>query len=75
MHDASMSPIPSAISPIPSARRQRGHAALLLIPILLTIVAVGLDQGEILRALGAGQTEWLHEFFHDGRHLFGFPCH
>jgi len=25
--------------------------------------------------VGAGQDMRVHEFFHDGRHLLGFPCH
>lgn len=26
-------------------------------------------------ALLTQSWEHLHEFFHDGRHVFGFPCH
>ena len=26
-------------------------------------------------ALLTQSWEYLHEFFHDGRHVFGFPCH
>ena len=59
---------------VPLALRDR-VSLFLLVPIAAVVFAVGLDQGELLRTLGAGQTEWLHEFFHDGRHLFGFPCH
>jgi hypothetical protein len=39
---------------------------------------VGYDQGVLLEpVLGKAATakNYLHEFFHDGRHLLGFPCH
>lgn len=38
---------------------------------LLALYAVFLDQGTLVSATG----EYLHEFAHDGRHLFGAPCH
>jgi hypothetical protein len=37
-----------------------------------------LDQGqvaELLLASGLASANHLHEFFHDGRHLGGVPCH
>jgi Probable cobalt transporter subunit (CbtB) len=37
-----------------------------------------LDQGQIadvLLASGLASANHLHEFFHDGRHLGGVPCH
>lgn len=46
--------------------------------LVLFVYAVGYDQGLLLRwALGklAQTNNYLHEFFHDGRHLLGFPCH
>jgi hypothetical protein len=42
------------------------------------IFAVGYDQGQLLQPfLGKAATagNQLHELFHDGRHLLGFPCH
>lgn len=51
-------------------------AALAL--ILLTIFAVLFDNGTLLTPLlgEASQAQnYLHEFFHDGRHLLGAPCH
>jgi hypothetical protein len=39
------------------------------------VYAVGYDQGLITAALHSGPSMYLHEFFHDGRHLLGFPCH
>jgi hypothetical protein len=38
---------------------------------LVALYAVFLDQGTLVSATG----EYLHEFAHDGRHLFGAPCH
>lgn len=38
---------------------------------LLALYAVFLDQGTLISATGS----YLHEFAHDGRHLFGAPCH
>ncbi len=42
------------------------------------VFAVGYDQGQILEPLlgkAAVAGNHLHELFHDGRHLLGFPCH
>lgn len=38
---------------------------------LVALYAVFLDQGTLVSATG----DYLHEFAHDGRHLFGAPCH
>jgi hypothetical protein len=46
--------------------------------LLVVVYAVGYDQGMLLEPLlGKLSTlnNYLHEFFHDGRHLMGFPCH
>jgi type VI protein secretion system component VasF len=46
--------------------------------LLAVVYAVGYDQGMLLEPLlGKLSTvnNYLHEFFHDGRHLLGFPCH
>lgn len=53
-------------------------AWLTLVFLAVFVYAVGYDQGLLLRtALGklAQTNNYLHEFFHDGRHLLGFPCH
>jgi hypothetical protein len=51
----------------------------LVFPALVAIVfAVGFDQGLLLHSVlgkAASTNNYLHEFFHDGRHLLGFPCH
>ena len=39
---------------------------------LLALYFVGIDQGAV--SLFGGDTH-VHEFFHDARHLLGFPCH
>lgn len=39
---------------------------------LLTIWFIGIDEG-VLSVFGKSTV--LHEFFHDGRHFLGFPCH
>jgi type VI protein secretion system component VasF len=46
--------------------------------LLAVVYAVGYDQGMLLEPIfGKLSTvnNYLHEFFHDGRHLLGFPCH
>ncbi len=53
-------------------------AWLVLAVVVAFVYAIGYDQGLLLRAfLGnlAEANNYLHEFFHDGRHLLGFPCH
>lgn len=49
--------------------------ALLLGVAFLALAAVyfiGIDEGAISLS---GKGMLLHEFFHDGRHFMGFPCH
>ncbi len=46
--------------------------------IALTLFAVLFDNGALLTPLlgeAAGNANYLHELFHDGRHLLGTPCH
>ena len=38
---------------------------------ILAIYFVGSEQG----ALSIFSGTWVHEFVHDSRHMFGFPCH
>lgn len=35
---------------------------------------MGFDNGQLTRVLDSTGT-FFHEFFHDGRHLTGLPCH
>jgi hypothetical protein len=39
--------------------------------LLLAIYFVGAEEGATSLISGM----YVHEFVHDGRHLFGFPCH
>jgi hypothetical protein len=44
----------------------------------MLVFAVGYDQGQLLQPVlgkAAVAGNHLHELFHDGRHLLGFPCH
>jgi hypothetical protein len=46
--------------------------------IALTLFAVLFDNGALLAPLlgeAAGTHNYLHELFHDGRHVLGPPCH
>ncbi len=51
-------------------------AALWMVGALFLALAmyflIGLDQGAVSVF---GQNSNIHEFVHDARHLFGFPCH
>ena len=38
---------------------------------LAAVYLVTIENGVVLHASSA----WLHEFFHDGRHFLGVPCH
>jgi hypothetical protein len=46
--------------------------------LALLLIGVGYEQGLLVQLLAGGATDTgnvLHELFHDGRHLLGFPCH
>ena len=52
----------------------------LRLAVLLLALAIGLlwlvtfEAGPVSEALGQASS-FLHEVFHDGRHLLGVPCH
>lgn len=49
--------------------------ALLFSTAVLALLAyyfIGIDEGAMSVF---GKSMMVHEFFHDGRHLLGFPCH
>jgi hypothetical protein len=49
-----------------------------LAAIVLTLYAVLFDNGALLVPLlgeAAKTQNYLHELFHDGRHVLGVPCH
>ena len=66
-----------------SALTARLHGASSNLAILLALFvstsllfAVAFDQGQaaaLLKAAAGDST--VHEFFHDARHMLGFPCH
>ena len=71
MHDSLASAGPEA-APLPVWT----WLALALFAVL--VFGVGYDQGQLLRPVlgrAAVTGNVLHELFHDGRHLLGFPCH
>ncbi len=46
--------------------------------LAMLVFAIAFAQAELLQpVLGKAATggNYLHEFFHDARHLLGFPCH
>lgn len=58
--------------PVP-ARIPRSAWVVLLVAIALMWV-VAFEGGAISQVVGRSSL-YLHELFHDGRHLFGVPCH
>ena len=44
---------------------------LAALPALLVVYLVTMENGALL----ADGARYLHELFHDGRHLLGVPCH
>lgn len=65
---------PTAVStPIVTAQA-RTIALLFAVGLLalMTYYFIGLDEG---MSSVFGNTTVLHEFFHDGRHFLGYPCH
>jgi hypothetical protein len=61
-----------------ATRSLPGWAWLAVIGLALIVYAVGFDQGLLLEPVfgkAAMVDKHLHELFHDGRHLLGFPCH
>jgi hypothetical protein len=51
----------------------------LLLPVLMAVAllfAVAFDQGQLAHVVKAAAGDsTVHEFFHDTRHMLGFPCH
>jgi putative cobalt transporter subunit CbtB len=51
---------------------------VLITVLVFGIYTVGYDQGQLF-SLVQGQKafdiRWMHEFYHDMRHVAGFPCH
>jgi Probable cobalt transporter subunit (CbtB) len=49
-----------------------GCLSVTVVPALLTLYFVGLDEGA---SSVFGSNTAIHEFIHDAPHLLGFPCH
>ncbi len=66
---------------IPAVTRRLRDAVLVVgavVVALISLYAVFLDQGQLLTPLLGKMSStgnYLHEFAHDGRHLFSAPCH
>ena len=57
------------VTPIP------GWALVALLAVAaLALWLVTFDNGQLTSVLARGDL-FFHEFFHDGRHLLGVPCH
>ncbi len=64
---------PAITTPIVTA--QAKTIALLAVTALVALTIyyfIGIDEGMISVF---GKSMVVHEFFHDGRHFLGFPCH
>jgi hypothetical protein len=46
----------------------------LMVAAVLALWLVTFDNGQLTTWL-AHQNLFFHEFFHDGRHIIGVPCH
>ena len=66
-----MSQLAVHLRPVPSLS--------LLLPVLMAVAvlfAVAFDQGQLAQLVKAAAGDLtVHEFFHDTRHMLGFPCH
>jgi Probable cobalt transporter subunit (CbtB) len=57
---------------------ERITGCLYLVTGAFLVYLVLFDQGaavSVILGAGAGRENLLHEFFHDGRHLWNAPCH
>ncbi|HYT26116.1 MAG TPA: hypothetical protein VEP73_06510 [Actinomycetota bacterium] len=68
----------TATTPPTSTIRVPAWAWLVFALLAAFVYAVGYDQGLLLSPVlgkATAANNYLHEFFHDGRHLLGLPCH
>ncbi len=67
-----------SVAPVTAAAAERWLPYLMIALGVLGLYIIGLDKGYALAAI-VGETamhyNWLHELFHDARHVTGFPCH
>ena len=64
---AAVTPSPTTVAPV----QVPALAWLASIVAFATLYVVFSENGAVL----VQSWETMHEFFHDGRHLFGVPCH
>jgi hypothetical protein len=66
-----MSQLAVRLSPVPSA-----GLVLAVLAAVALLFAVAFDQGQLASLVKAAAGDsTVHEFFHDARHMLGFPCH
>lgn len=50
--------------------------ALATLAALALLFTAAFDQGQLAQLVAASAGDpTVHEFFHDARHMLGFPCH
>ena len=66
------------VSRVMEGARERTLPSLMIVTGMALLFLLAFDQGQVFSAV-LGETAYeknlIHEFFHDGRHLFGFACH
>jgi hypothetical protein len=66
------------VSRMMEGTRERAVPGMMIAAGLALLFLLAFDQGQVFSAV-LGETAYeknlIHEFFHDGRHLFGFACH
>ncbi|WP_300680999.1 CbtB-domain containing protein [Nocardioides sp.] len=74
MSSASIQPVADAVAtPIVDVELKTiGALALTALLALVAYYFIGVDEG---MSSVFGKSMMVHEFFHDGRHFLGFPCH
>ncbi len=66
-----MSQLAVRLLPVPSA-----SLVLAVLAAVALLFAVAFDQGQLAQLVKAAAGDsTVHEFFHDARHMLGFPCH
>ena len=65
-------PAARSAAPAPFPLPRWTWAALLAAVAVLWLVTM---EGSVVSQAVGGTSNFLHELFHDGRHLLGVPCH
>jgi len=69
---AAIFPAPARPAAPPTAIPRWTALAVLAALAVLWLVTM---EGSLISRASAGAPGYLHELFHDGRHLLGVPCH